>query len=127
MADSSVAELSRSGGPSARLIRNAASDGRPEADIGQFDDDESEISLILNILRRRKGLIVAITGLLTVMSVAVILTLAPRYEAEAAIVLDTRPSKRIDVTAAAVNQLRGGPQADVDVVHSEMAILHSPQ
>jgi succinoglycan biosynthesis transport protein ExoP len=127
MADSGISELSRSGGPSARLIRNAASDGRPEADIGQFDDDESEISLILNILRRRKGLIVAISGLLTVMSVAVILTLAARYEAEAAIVLDTRPSKRVDVTAAAVNQLLGGPQADVDVVHSEMAILHSPQ
>jgi len=128
MSDFSDTKLSRSGGASARLIRGPLpGSGNDPADAGWLDDDESDVSLILNILRRRKGLIVAITGFLTLISVAVIWSLAPRYEAEAAIVLDTRPSQRIDLTAKAVSELLGGPQADVDVVHSEMAVLHSPQ
>jgi capsular exopolysaccharide synthesis family protein len=128
MSDFSDTRLSRSGGASARLIRGSSpASGNDPADAGWLDDDESDVFLILNILRRRKGLIVAITGLLTLISVAVIWSLAPRYEAEAAIVLDTRPSQRIDLTAKAVSELLGGPQADVDVLHSEMAVLRSPQ
>ena len=128
MPEFSVPKLSRGIDASARRVKGVAADsGQGTAEARQLDDGESDLSLILNILRRRKVLILCVTGLLTLVSTAVIWRMPPRYEAEAAIVLDTRPSKRIDITAAAVNQLLGGPQADIDVVHSEMAVLHSPQ
>ena len=90
------------------------------------DEDGGEFSQALAALWRRKWLIALVTGVGMVLSTAVLLSVTPRYTAIATLVLDTRPTRVLDVTAATVSQLLGGPQADVGVVQTELAMLRSP-
>jgi capsular exopolysaccharide synthesis family protein len=98
--------------------------GAPGWHVG---DDGGEIRQIVNILRRRKVLIAIILIIGTIGAAAVVKNLTPRYMAEAALLLDSRPTRVVDIPAATVRQLLGGPQADVGVVHSELAVLRSPR
>jgi capsular exopolysaccharide synthesis family protein len=93
----------------------------------RFEDHGGEFSQILSIFRRRKGLI----ALVSIAGIAgcggLLMSMTPRYTAEAALVLDTRPTRMVDIPAATVSQLLGGPQADVGVVQTELAVIRSPR
>src|SRR5690349_12134370 len=94
-------QLPHGGGPAEMDQR-----GAPDRQIG---DDGGEIRQIVSILRRRKMLIAIIFTVGTTAAAAVIENLTPRYTAEAALLLDSRPTRMVDIPAATVRQLLGGP------------------
>jgi succinoglycan biosynthesis transport protein ExoP len=75
----------------------------------------------LNVLKRRRGVILGCSLLLTVLAAIVVFQLTPRYTAEAQVMLDTRKKQVIDMQA-----VMSGLQSDAAVVRSEVELLQSP-
>lgn len=92
--------------------------------LGFFRDDAEESLTaieILNILRRRKHIVIASIVIITAIAAAIVLQITPRYTAESALVLDTRKTEVVDLQAV----LSGLP-TDTAVVNSEVEVLQSP-
>ena len=61
--------------------------------------DWMEIPQLLAVIRRRWGMIVGCTALLTLLAGIVVFQLTPRYTAAATVMLDTRTTKVVDIQA----------------------------
>ena len=76
---------------------------------------------MLDVLKRRRGVIAGCTLLLTVLAAVIVLQLTPRYTAETEVMLDTRKRQVVDLQA-----VMSGLQSDSAVVRSEVEVLQSP-
>ncbi len=74
----------------------------------------------LNILRRRRSIILACTIVITVVSTAIVFQLTPRYTGASALLIDQRKTQILDIRSV-VSQL----PADTAVVQSEVEVLKS--
>ncbi|HTZ80026.1 MAG TPA: polysaccharide biosynthesis tyrosine autokinase [Stellaceae bacterium] len=83
--------------------------------------DWMEIPQLIAVIRRRWGMIVGSTALLTLLAAIVVFQLPPRYTADATVMLDTRTTKVVDIQAVV-----SGLYADAAVVRSELEVLRSP-
>lgn len=104
----------------------AVPSGSPGA--GRFFDlfrDDSDQALnaieILNIIRRRRRVLLACVTIITAIAAAIVLQIAPRYTAQSSVLLDTRKTDVVNLQAV----LSGLP-ADEAVVNSEVQVLRSP-
>ena len=84
------------------------------------DDDMFDVRALLAVLRRRAKLILGCGVVITILSSIVIFQLAPRYTAEATVMLDTRRNQMIDFQSA-----MAGLPLDNTVIRSEIEILKS--
>ncbi len=75
----------------------------------------------LNIIRRRRAVILGWTALITIVAILWAFQLTPIYRAEAVVMLDTRKTQVLDVTA-----VMSGLPADDAAVRSEVEVLNSP-
>lgn len=83
--------------------------------------DWMEIPQLINVIKRRWGMIAGCTALLTLLAGIVVFQLTPRYVAESTVMLDTRTTKVVDIQAVV-----SGLYADSAVVRSELEVLRSP-
>src|SRR5690242_17303262 len=61
--------------------------------------DALDLRNILNVLKRRRGVIIGCTALLTVLAAIIVFQLTPRYTAETEVMLDTRKRQVVDLQA----------------------------
>lgn len=83
-------------------------------------DDGTNLREAINILRRRRTVILGCIATITVISAAIIFQLTPRYTAESDVMLDLRKTQVVDVQAVV-----SGLPADYAVVRSEMDVIKS--
>jgi polysaccharide biosynthesis transport protein len=76
---------------------------------------------VLNVLKRRRAVILGCSLLMTVLAAIVVFQLTPRYTAETQVMLDTRKKQVVDMQA-----VMSGLQSDAAVVRSEVEVLQSP-
>lgn len=96
---------------------------RPAKINGRFGDvPERAIDLLelLQVLQRRKNIILACLTLGTVIAATVVFQLTPRYTAESAVILSERKTQVIDVQA-----VLSGLDNDAAAVRSEVEVLES--
>lgn len=84
------------------------------------DTDRFQLADALNILRRRRGVIVACVAIITTVSAITVFQITPRYTAEADVMLDPQKMQVIDIQAV----LSGLP-IDSAIVSSEIEVLRS--
>jgi len=87
------------------------------------DDGAGEINNlaeVLQILRRRRAVILACIAIITIISAVVIFNLTPRYTAESSVLLNTKPNQVLDIQA-----VMSGLSANDSVVRSEVEVLKS--
>jgi succinoglycan biosynthesis transport protein ExoP len=75
----------------------------------------------LNLVKRRRSLIVSTAAVLTVAGSAFILVLTPRYSAEATIIIDGRKTQVIDLQAV----VSGLPTNEASTIRNEIEVLQS--
>jgi len=88
--------------------------------LGMADEPEGDLARSVNVLMRRKNIIIGCVVLITAICVAGVYAVTPLYTAEAALVLEPRKTQVIDMQSV----LSGLP-ADISVVRSEVEILKS--
>jgi capsular exopolysaccharide synthesis family protein len=82
--------------------------------------ERSSLADAVQVLRRRRTVILACTAVITIISAVIVFNLTPRYTAESAVVLDTRQNQALDLRA-----VMSGLPADDAVVRSEVEVLKS--
>ncbi len=97
-------------GPNPPGFREAAKSAAEALDLRSF----------LNILKRRREVILGCAVLLVGLSAIIIFQLTPIYTAEAVVMLDTRKSQVVDLQA-----VMSGIQSDEAAVRSEVEVLKS--
>lgn len=89
--------------------------------IGGGAQQDFDTLELLNVLRRRRRVVLGSIAIITAIAAAVVLQITPRYTAESSVVLDTRKTDVVNFQAV----LSGLP-ADDAVVRSELEVLRSP-
>src|ERR1700722_18834325 len=87
-------------------------------DDGAGDGDS--LAGIIQVLRRRRAIILACVAIITIVSAVVIFNLTPRYTAESSVLLNTKPNQVLDIQA-----VMSGLSANESVVRSEVEVLKS--
>jgi succinoglycan biosynthesis transport protein ExoP len=82
--------------------------------------DRNNLSEVLQVVRRRRTVIMACIAVVTIISAVVIFNITPRYTAESAVLLDTRKNQVLDMHAVMT-----GLQPDDAIVRSEVEVLKS--
>ena len=82
--------------------------------------DRNNLSEVLQVVRRRRTVILACIAVVTIISAVVIFNITPRYTAESAVLLDTRKNQVLDMHAVMT-----GLQPDDAIVRSEVEVLRS--
>lgn len=101
-------------GTSSKTAKSASGDGL-------FDQDDTiELVSVMGVLRRRKWLILAITGLGTAIAAAIGVQLTPTYTAKASVMIEPRESRVIDVEA-----VLSGLAPDEATIATQIGILQS--
>ena len=80
-----------------------------------------DLRSFLNVLKRRRAIVFWTAALLTALAIAIVFQLAPRYTAEAIVLLETRKTNVVDIQAVV-----SGLQSDTAAVRSELEVLQSP-
>ncbi|HZL59293.1 MAG TPA: polysaccharide biosynthesis tyrosine autokinase [Stellaceae bacterium] len=89
--------------------------------FGERSEQGLDLHGVMNVLRRQRTVICACIALITVVAVAVVFQMTPRYTAEASVILDMRKTQVVDMQAV----LSGLPP-DMAALHGEMEVLKSP-
>jgi capsular exopolysaccharide synthesis family protein len=82
--------------------------------------NRNSLAEVIQILRRRRSVILACIALVTIVGAVFIFNLTPRYTAESAVLLNTRKTDVVDIQA-----VMSGLAADESVVRSEVEVLKS--
>jgi len=82
--------------------------------------DQFDVSELLGMLRRRRGIILGTIAVITVLAALITFQLTPRYTSEAVLLLDTRKTNVIDLQA-----VMSGLQPEAAAVRSEIDVLRS--
>lgn len=90
------------------------------ASVGDGPKQASDLANALNVIKRRKNVILGCIAVITLIGAVIVFGLVPRYTAESSIILDGRKTQIVDTQAV----LSGLP-ADTAVVHSEVEVLQS--
>jgi capsular exopolysaccharide synthesis family protein len=94
------------------------------AGYAELNEDKSEqgldLSAVINIIRRRRSIILACMAVITVAGAAFVFQLTPRYTAETSILLDQRKTQVTDMQSVI-----SGLPADAAVLHGEMEVIKS--
>jgi uncharacterized protein involved in exopolysaccharide biosynthesis len=88
---------------------------------GFAPEEGADLPEILAILRRRWKAILGIALLLFALAAAVVLTLKPRYMAEAVLLIESRKTQVVDITAVV-----SGLSTDATTIKTEAELLKSP-
>jgi succinoglycan biosynthesis transport protein ExoP len=94
---------------------------RPFRDRSNSETESLNVGSLFGVLRRRWMLIVSAVALLTTLSTLVVLHMAPRYSAQAFVMLDTRKTQVVNIEA-----VMSGLSTDTAVIRSEVDVLSSP-
>jgi polysaccharide biosynthesis transport protein len=82
--------------------------------------DQFDVSELIGMLRRRRGIILGSIVVITVLAALITFQLTPRYTADAVLLLDTRKTNVIDLQA-----VMSGLQPEAAAVRSEIDVLRS--
>ena len=105
------------------LIASRSPDHNNQANNASVRDgpkQASDLTNALNVIKRRKNVILGCIAVITLIGAVIVFGLVPRYTAESSIILDGRKTQIVDTQAV----LSGLP-ADTAVVHSEVEVLQS--
>src|SRR5215831_6366472 len=110
--------------PSSRAgAANPAERETPDARAPRISAEQADaldLRHILNVLKRRRSVVIGCAALLTVLTAIIVFQLTPRYTAETEVMLDTRKRQVVDLQAVV-----SGLQSDAAVVRSEVEVLQS--
>ena len=84
--------------------------------------DQFDLRELLLMLRRRRAIILGCIIVITVLAVALVFWLKPKYTAETSLLLDSRKTNIIDLQA-----VMGGIQPEAAAIRSEVDVLRSRQ
>src|SRR4051812_24964368 len=82
--------------------------------------DQFDLREMFTMLRRRRGIILGTTAVLTALAIIILFLLTPRYTASTALLLDTRKTQVIDM-----QQVMSGLTPEAAALRSEMDVLRS--
>jgi capsular exopolysaccharide synthesis family protein len=88
----------------------------PDDGVGEINN----LAEVVQVLRRRRSVILACIAIITIISAVVIFNLTPRYTAESSVLLNTHPNQVLDIQA-----VMSGLSASDSVVRSEVEVLKS--
>jgi capsular exopolysaccharide synthesis family protein len=101
--------------PQSFLVQN-----EKNSSFGGGSEQRGDLANSLNVIKRRKNIILGCMAIITLIGVVIVFGLIPRYTAESSVILDGRKTQIVDTQAV----LSGLP-ADTAVVHSEVEVLKS--
>jgi len=79
-----------------------------------------DLANALNVVKRRKNIILGCMAVITLVGAAIVFSLTPRYSAESSVILDGRKTQIVDMQA-----VMSGLPADTAVVRSEVEVIKS--